>query len=174
MRLLAVPVALCLAGLVSAPADAAVTVKLSKMHLCCGQCVNGVESTIEKIDGVTVSVDKASSSATLTADSEEAAQKGIDALAEAGFHSQTDNEKLKPKDDSGVKEGKTTRLELTGVHNCCGACNKAIKKAVTSVDGVKADTATVKQTSFVVEGDFDGLQVVRALEAAGFHVKAKK
>ena len=174
MKLLTATFALCAVAFLSPAVDAAVTVKLSKMHLCCGRCVKGVEGTIGEVDGVTVKVDKDSSSATLTADSDEAAQKGIDALASAGFHGKSDHKKLKPKDDSGVKEGKVTRLELTGVHNCCGSCNRAIKKAIDSVDGVEADTATVNKSSFVVEGNFDGLKLVQALESAGFHVKAKK
>ena len=80
---------------------------------------------------------------------------------------------MKVPDNSGVKEGKVKRLELVGVHNCCGGCNKAIQTALASVEGVAADTAKPKSNTFVVEGDFDGLAVVQALNKAGFHVRAK-
>lgn len=40
-----------------------------------------------------------------------------------------------------------TVVKLTGLHNCCGSCEKGITKALTSVNGVTAvvsgDTATV-------------------------------
>ena len=63
---------------------------------------------------------------------------------------------------------------MAGVHNCCGACTKAIKKALASVKGVTADTVKSKETSFVVEGDFNARQVARALHKVGFHVTLKK
>jgi hypothetical protein len=52
-------------------------------------------------------------------------------------------------------------------------CNEAIKAAVAKVKGVDADTAQARSRSFVVEGNFDALLVVRALNDAGFHVKVK-
>ena len=67
----------------------------------------------------------------------------------------------------------TQRLELIGIHNCCGGCNKAIKAAIATVDGVQADTAKPNSKSVVIEGDFDGLAVVTALNKAGFHVRSK-
>jgi copper chaperone CopZ len=76
-------------------------------------------------------------------------------------------------DNSGVKKGMIDRLELVGVHNCCGGCNKAIKAAIATVDGVEADTAKAKSKTLVVEGKFDGLAIVAALNKAGFHVRAK-
>ena len=78
------------------------------------------------------------------------------------------------KDDSGAAAGKVQSLKLTGVHNCCGACCKAIKSTVKKVDGVKADTAKPKESSFEVTGDFDAAELVKALNAAGFHAKIEK
>ncbi len=154
--------------------QAETTVKLSKMHLCCGACVKGVTSAMDGVDGATVKVNQGDSAATLSATDDATAKKAIAALAAAGFHARTDSKELKMKDDSGVKPGKTKRLELVGVHNCCGGCNKAIKAAIASVEGVEADTAAPKSGTVVVEGDFDGKAVVRALFKAGFHVTAKK
>ena len=71
-------------------------------------------------------------------------------------------------------KGKVTSLTLTGVHNCCGACNKAIKKAVKKVEGVTGDTAKPKSETFEVTGDYEATELVRALHEAGFHVKVKK
>jgi copper chaperone CopZ len=76
-------------------------------------------------------------------------------------------------DNSGVESGKVKRLELIGVHNCCGGCNSAIKDAIATVEGVSANTAKPKTDSIVIEGDFDGLALVQALNKAGFHVRAK-
>ena len=97
----------------------------------------------------------------------------LDALAAKGFHGETDNATIKIKDDSGVTAGKVTSLKLTGIHDCCGSCNKAIKTAIKSVDGVKRDTARAKNNRLTVDGNFDAAEVVKALNAAGFHVKVE-
>ena len=98
------------------------------------------------------------------------AGRAFAAIARAGFHGESDHAKLKVPDNSGVKEGKVKRLELVGVHNCCGGCNSAIKEAIATVAGVEKDTAAPKSKTLVVEGDFDGLALVQALNKAGFHV----
>lgn len=154
-------------------AHAEETVTLSKMHLCCGACVKAVEGALEKVEGATAKVDAAAGKVVLTATDAKTARKAIAAIGRAGFHGESDNQKLKLPNNSGVKEGKVQRLELIGVHNCCGGCNKAIKEAIASVEGVSADTAKPKESTLVVEGDFDGLAVVHALNKAGFHVRAK-
>lgn len=154
-------------------AQAEVTVTISIMHLCCGACVKGVEGALEKVEGATVAVDKDAGKAVVTAPDAKTARKAIGSIARAGFHGETDHAKLKMPDNSGVKAGKTERLELVGVHNCCGGCNKAIKAAIASVEGVEADTAEAKSKTLVVEGNFDGLAVVSALNKVGFHVRAK-
>ncbi len=154
--------------------QAETTVKLSKMHLCCGACVKGVNTAIDGVEGASVKVEQDKGSAVLTANDDTTAKKALAALASAGFHARTNNKELKMKDNSGVQSGKTKRLELVGVHNCCGGCNKAVKAAIASVEGVEADTAAPKSDTVVVEGDFDGKAVVRALFKAGFHVTAKK
>ena len=48
------------------------------------------------------------------------------------------------------------------------------KKAVKKVDGVTGDTAKPKTDSMTVTGNFDGAELVKALNAAGFHVKVKQ
>lgn len=155
-------------------AQAEVTVTLSKMHLCCGACVKAVEGAIEKVEGATVKVDADGGTAVVTAADAKTTRQAIAAIARAGFHGESDHNKLKVPDNSGVKEGKVKRLELVGVHNCCGGCNTAIKEAIATVAGVEKDSAAPKSKTLVVEGDFEGLALVQALNKAGFHVVSKE
>ena len=161
------------AVLISPMAYAEETVKLSEMHLCCGACVKGVEGAVEKIEGASVKVDKDAGTAVVTAADKKTAQRAVRAIGRAGFHGKSDHAKIKMPENSGVKKGNVKRLELIGIHNCCGGCNKAIKKALGSVDGVASDTATPKKRTLVVEGDFDAMALVEALNKAGFHVREK-
>jgi copper chaperone CopZ len=155
---------------VTAQAETKVTV--SKTHLCCPACLSGVEEALADVKGVTHVSDQKAKTIEITADSDESAQAAIDALAAAGFYGTLDNDKLKYKDIK-TPSGKVQRLELAGIHNCCGACTQAIKKAIKTVDGVKAETVKAKQTEFVVEGDFSATDLVKALLDAGFHVSVK-
>lgn len=150
------------------------TVTLSKMHLCCGACVKAVEGALEKVEGAKVKVDADGGKAVVTAPDAKTARQAVSAIARAGFHGESDHAKIKSPDNSGIKEGKVSKLELTGVHNCCGGCNKAIKAALATVPGVEKDDAAPKSKTLVVEGDFDGLAVITALNKAGFHVVSKE
>lgn len=163
-----------LVALVASAAQAETKVTLTGMHLCCGGCTNGVKKAVKEIEGVTVAVDGDNGETIITATSDEAAQKAIDAIADAGFHGTSDSETLKMKDDSGVKEGELTRLELTGIHNCCGSCDRALKEALADIAGIKAIGSKAKTDKLVIEGKFDGLAAVKAMQAAGFHGKAPK
>src|SRR5262249_38695589 len=98
----------------------------------------------------------------------------LDALAAGGFHGDTGNKDLAIKDDSGAPQGKVKGLTVSGAHNCCPACCKALKATVKKVDGVKEETAKPKASTFSVSGDFDATELVKALNAAGFHVKVKE
>ena len=73
-----------------------------------------------------------------------------------------------------MSKGKVKSLTVEGVHNCCGQCNKAITAAVGKVAGVTGNTAKAKSDTFDVTGDFDAEELVKALNAAGYHVKVKK
>ncbi|MCR9116161.1 MAG: cation transporter [bacterium] len=166
-------IAVCLIAGMAVSASAATKVTLSDLHLCCGACVKAVTKAVDSVEGAEVTVDKAAGSAVVTASSDETAQAAIDAIAKAGFHATSDSEKLAMKENSGAADKSVKRLEVTNVHNCCGGCNVAIKKAVDSVDGVEGSSAKPKKDSFVVEGDFNALALVKALNAAGFHVTVK-
>ncbi len=165
-------------GVVAVLFSAAVTraetkVELKGTHLCCGACVKAVGAILKDV-GVEGKCDTKAKTITIVAKDDEAAQKALDALAAGGFHGETGNETLKQKDDSGVSAGKVKSLTLTGIHNCCGQCNAAIKATLKKVEGVSGDTSKAKQDSFEVTGDFDAEALVKALNAAGFHVKVKK
>ena len=155
-------------------ARAETTVELKGVHLCCPACTKAVAATLKKVDGVQGKCDQKAKTITITAKDADAAQKALDALAAAGFHGDTGNKELTIKDDSGVTKGNVKSLTLTGVHNCCNACCKAIKSTVKGVKGVTGDTAKPKEGTFDVSGEFDAEELVKALHAAGFHVKVKK
>ncbi|MBS0208969.1 MAG: cation transporter [Planctomycetes bacterium] len=155
-------------------ARADVKVTVSDMHLCCGACLKGVEKAIAPVTGASVTCDKDAASCTITAADDATAGKAVAALAAAGFHGTIDNAKLAMTDDSGAPSGNVKRLQVSGIHNCCGSCTKAIKGAVKDVAGVKEDNCKAKETSFVVEGDFSASALVKALNEAGFHVKVSQ
>jgi copper chaperone CopZ len=148
-------------------------VTISGTHLCCGQCVTAVNTTLKEIKGVTHKANQQAKTIELTAENDEAAQKAVNALAAAGFCGKTDSDKVKYADIAASQDA-VERLEVEGVHNCCGQCTTAIKKAVTGVSGVTGTGVKAKETSFVVEGKFKPADLVKALVDAGFYVKVKK
>jgi copper chaperone CopZ len=154
-------------------ARAETKVELKGVHLCCPACTKAVGEILKK-EGVEGKCDQKAKTVTITAKDDEAAQKALNALSAAGFHGDTGNKELAIKDDSGATKGKVKTLTLTGVHNCCGACCKAIKATVGKVGGVTGDTAKPKEDTFEVTGEFDATELVKALQDAGFHVKVKK
>jgi copper chaperone CopZ len=157
----------------SASLQAETKVTISKTHLCCPMCVTAVAATLKEVAGVKGACDQKAKTITITAESDEAAQKAIDALAKAGFYGATDSDKIKYKLADAPK-GEVERLEIVGVHNCCGACTQAIKKALEGVEGIKANTVKAKSDSFVLEGKFSAEKAIQVLLDAGFCAQAKK
>jgi mercuric ion binding protein len=162
----------CIVGLAQAAA-AETKVTLSKTHVCCPQCVKAIAKVLEDTNAKGEANQK-EGTVTFTAADDAAAQKTVDALAAAGFHGTTDSDKVKVKDDSGVKEGKVASLKLKGIHNCCGQCNNAIKATLKKIEGVESDDAKAKSETLTITGNFDAKAVVKALNDAGFHVTAEK
>jgi copper chaperone CopZ len=156
----------------AAPAET--KVELKGVHLCCGGCVKAVGGILNDIEGVKAKCDQKKGTVTITAADAKTARKALTALAAGGFHGDTGDKELAIKDDSGAAAGKVKTLTLTGAHNCCPACCKAIKATVKKVDGVTGDTVKPKATTFEITGDFDAAELVKALNDAGFHVKVKK
>lgn len=162
------------AGMLGAVALAETKVEVKGVHLCCPLCVKGVGAALKDVDGVKGVCDSKAGTVTLTAADVATAQKGIDALAAAGFHGRLDTEAVKYPSDSGATKGKVKSLTLEGIHNCCRSCNNAIKKAVKKVEGVTGDTAKPKSETFEVTGDYEATELIQALQEAGFHAKVKK
>src|SRR5688500_12667460 len=104
-------------------AQAETKVTVSGTHLCCPQCVTIVGSTLKDIAGVKAECRQKDKTIAITADINESAQKAIDALAAAGFYGKLDNKFVKYK-DIAVPSGNVTKVEVSGVHNCCGMCAK--------------------------------------------------
>lgn len=157
---------------VTTTVQAEVKVTISKTHLCCPACFKAVDETLKDMEGVQYETNKEEKTITIAANNEAGAQKAIDALAKAGFHGKTD---VAPLKFGKVKapEGNVRRLEVRGIHNCCGACTQAIKKAVGGVEGVQAETVKPREAAFVVEGDFKAAAIVEALLNAGFHCQVQ-
>lgn len=166
-------VGLCGLLLAAGTVQAETKVTLKDVHLCCGQCAKAVAGILKKA-GVKGTCDTDAKTVTITAEDAKAAQKAVDALMAAGFHGTPDSKDVTVKDNSGVESGKVKSLTLSGAHNCCGQCCKAIKATVKKVEGVTGDNATPKSNTFTVTGDFDAAALVKALNDAGFHVKVKK
>jgi copper chaperone CopZ len=151
-------------------------VELKGVHMCCDGCAHAVAEILGKVPGVGgVSTDQEKGSAAFTAPNAAAAQRALDALAAGGFHGDAGKDKgYAFKDDSGVKAGTVKSLTVTGFHNSCGGCAKAFRDAVKGVKGVTGDTAKARVATADVTGEFDAAELVRALNRAGFHVKAKQ
>ena len=108
---------------------------------------------------------------TLTANDDAAAQKALDAIAGAGLHGETDNERVKMKAEQNIPPGKVQKLKVSDIHNCCLPCCEAIQGAIRRVEGVTSATAEPGETTFEVRGNFEAAALVRSLNAAGFHAK---
>src|SRR5262245_26873855 len=157
-----------------APAALAETkVTISDTHLCCGQCLRAVDATLKDMPGVKHTSSQQAKTIEIVADNDEAAQKAIDSLAAAGFYGKLNNDKLKYKPVASA-DSNVTKLELAGIHNCCGQCTTAIKNAVTKVNGVSGTDIAARKTDFAIEGNFKPSDVVKALLDAGFYVQVKK
>ena len=151
-----------------------VSTKISGVHLCCPNCVKGVEKAVGGITGLTASVDKEAGTVSLSAPDAATVQKGADALVAAGYFGKSSEASIKIAAHSGAKGSKVHSLKLEGVHLCCGKCVSAVDKAVKSVAGVKEQTATKNAESFEVTGDFNDKEVVAALHKAGLTGKVAK
>lgn len=145
-----------------------VTVKISEVHICCPSCVKGIQKAVAEVPGVTAAVDEDAGTVTLTAGDTATVQKAADALVAAGFYGTSSDASVKINADTGAKGGKVQLLKVKGVHLCCGKCVKALNQVLSSVPGVKANTATKGAASFEVTGDFNDKDLFDALQKAGF------
>lgn len=152
----------------------AAEVKLTDVHLCCNNCVKGVEKAVAKVSGATAQSDKDTGTVTLSASDKATVQKAVDALVAAGYFGKSSDASVKVSADSGAKDGKVQSLKVVGLHLCCPKCVSAAQKALATVPGVKANTAEKNAETFEVTGEFNAKDVFTALNKAGLAAKAGK
>jgi mercuric ion binding protein len=162
--LLSLVVALALAPVTRA---ADVTVTMSKVHMCCGKCVNAAQKTVALVDGASAVADKTNQTVVITAPDTATAQKAVDALINAGFFGESKDDGIKITTETGAKGDKVQKLKVQGVHLCCPNCVKAVNKVLADVPGVTGNTATKGAESFEVTGDFKDSDVFDALQKGG-------
>jgi periplasmic mercuric ion binding protein len=162
-----------LATLISAAVGRAETkVTISETHLCCGMCLTAVTATLKDMPGVKHTSSQEAKTIEIVAENNDAAQKAVDALAAAGFYGKIDNATIKFR-PVNAPQGSVKKLEVSGVHNCCGACTRAIQSALSKVEGVKSNTVKAREGSFAVEGEFKPGDLVDALLKSGFYCQVK-
>lgn len=152
-------------------------ISIKGVHLCCGACEKAAKAALADLEGVTeVKVDKEAKTISYTAADEKAAKKGIEKLAETGFHGDATLDKKEITfPESGAKKGnKSNVIVITGVHLCCGACEKGAKKALDGIGTFECDRAT--RTITLSGKDLDVAAAIAALNKGGFHgtIKAEK
>lgn len=149
------------------------TVTLSKVHICCGDCVDavakiGLDPKNPIPAGVTISADRGNESIIVKASSGKDAQAALRAVVAAGFYGVSDHPAvvipdLKPDDFTA------DTMVVRDTHLCCGGCVRAFTKAVESVEGVESCEAKNGANSVKVAGKgFKPHDVMKALREAGF------
>jgi mercuric ion binding protein len=149
------------------------TVTLSKVHICCGDCVDavakiGLDPKNPIPAGVTITADRGNEAIVVKAPTGKDAQAALRAVVGAGFYGVSDHPAvlipdLKPDDFTAET------MVVRDTHLCCGGCVRAFTKAVESVEGVESCEAKSGATSAKVAGKgFKPYEVMKALREAGF------
>ncbi len=144
-----------------------VTVKISKVHLCCDSCVKGVAKAVAGIEGVKATADKDTKIVEITGPDTATVQKAADALVKAGYFGESSDPSIKISSKTGAEGEKVKSLKVEGVHLCCPKCVKAINLALKDVPGVTTNDAVKNVKFFTVTGDFKDSDVFEALQKAG-------
>jgi copper chaperone CopZ len=144
---------------------------LSGVHLCCGGCTDAADTALMSVPGVKSRCDMDEGSVIFTAPSLATAREALKAFAAAGFYGEPDNPELAMQPVGDIPFGIVNRQTVSGVHNCCDLCCNAIKGAISTVEGVAADTAAPQVSSFEVTGAFHPDALIKALNAAGFNAR---
>jgi copper chaperone CopZ len=152
--------------------------KVEGVHICCRACVNAINEALTDVEGVSGgAADADAGTVTFQAADAEAANRGLAALAEAGFHgaaSHGEDEVAFPA--SGAEEEETAdSIQIANLHNCCPGCKNAIDAALGTVDGVSGNTWDGEAKILTVTGtDFAVNAVITALNESGFHATVKR
>jgi mercuric ion binding protein len=151
-----------------------VTTTLSKVHLCCNNCVTGAQKALDKVDGVKAKIDKDAGTIELTGADKATVQKGADALVAAGYFGKSSDAGIKLNADTGAKGVNVQTLKISDLHLCCDKCVKAVDGVVKAVPGAKSQDAVKGAKSFTVTGDFNDKDLMTALQNAGLTGKVGK
>lgn len=149
------------------------TVILSKVHICCGDCIDavakiGLDEKNPIPAGVTISADRGDEAITVKAPSGKDAQAALRAVVKAGFYGVSDHPAVVIP-DLKPDEFTAETMVVRDTHLCCGGCVRAFTKAVESVEGVESCEAKNGATSVNVAGKgFKPYEVMKALREAGF------
>ena len=156
-----------------AASEGAVTITLSKVHICCRDCEEaiaglGANERTPLPAGVVLTPNRREETVVVTAPSTSDAKAALRSFQRAGFYGKSDNDEVKIADltpDDAI----TDTMIVRSVPLCCGTCVKAFAKAVESVEGVKSHSAGGRSSRITVEGkDFKPYEVMQALREAGF------
>lgn len=155
------------------------SVNVKGVHLCCGACVRDAGDALDGIKGVTdVVANRDAKIVTFKAADDAAAQAGVKALAEAGFHGKaTHGDKPLPLPPAGKykKTDVAPKVVFTGVHLCCGGCVNGAREALEDVKGAKQIDIDRTGSQVTISGDeINVAEAVAALNAGGFHGTIKK
>ncbi|MDB4679742.1 MAG: heavy metal-associated domain-containing protein [Planctomycetaceae bacterium] len=163
---------LCMAGITSAG-----EYKVTGAHNCCGACSKAITEALSGVEGVTdITAKPKTTEISFTAPDDKTARKAVNKLGFAGFHGKVAGGKNVNYNEKnvGVEAGKVEKLTLVGVHNCCPGCSKSVDAAIAKIEGVESHKYTKTKKGVILTGNFDGLDVVKSLNEAGFHVRAPK
>jgi copper chaperone CopZ len=144
-------------------------VKFSKVHLCCNGCEKAAVKAGTSVEGVKVAVDQDAETLTLSGSSKADLQKAANAVAAAGFYGKSGDADVKMRAKTGAKGNKVSSLQVTGVHLCCGACVKAVARAVEATPGATGHTARKQAKTFEVTGSFTDRDFFKALRDNGLN-----
>ncbi len=161
---------IALSLLLTAMAQAEVTVTLEGVHNCCKSCTNGITKAVTSVKDVTAAAD--GTTVTITAKSKSSAKKAVEALMAAGYYG-TGAEVEKSSFSSSAATKKLTEATVSGAHLCCQKCANAMADAVKSVPGVTEHTVVSKASTFTVKGEFTEADLIAAMNKAGFHGEVK-
>lgn len=148
------------------------------LHLCCNGCNGAATGAINSGGGKDATA--SGGSVTFTASNDGAAQKALDKLTAAGFWGTIESKTIRLNDDSGTvlppkaKPVKISSGTWKGAHNCCDGCNKKLKESIKAVEGVTEDDCAPNKATFIVKGEYNPADLIKAIHDAGYHAKLEK
>ena len=150
-------------------------VQVEGVHLCCGSCVDAVTDALQDIDGLTnVACDQNTKVASFKASNDEATEKGLKALSEAGFFGTAKQGKkdLAFPNAAAKEDVKSAKIKFSGVHLCCRSCVKDAHRALRDVKGVSSIDVDREAGTVTLSGsDIVNTAALAALNKGGFYGK---